>query len=338
MDLKKVLVYVGFAAVLGFLLGRASRVEKVVTEGHGHRAEESIRGQGSHPVRSQFPLSTHTVPSTGEDSSEGQVPDGLPKGVTPSEYQEHLKISDRRDAGEFFLSFDDPVARRQRDHQIKELTEDIERNRYQEGHRDALQNRFGLSAEQAEAVDKSLSKIVQASVEAEMTMGQLLMARDDYERRVRSMMGDETFEQYREFERGHLARHEASKIQAVLEGKGVPVDPGTLEQLTGIIRENQAYTDNYWHGPFDGLPEIQVGFKAVRQGLQADLDRQVRGSAGLQSALGNLGLPPEMVASLTEHYAESIRKTEEKMGWLSKIDPLSPSEVGRMIGGQRRGP
>lgn len=76
----------------------------------------------------------------------------------------------------------------------------------------------------------------------------------------------------------------------------------------------------------------------------ADLDslkrvlREGPPPTGLQSALGNLGLPPEMVASLTEHYAEAIRQNVEKMGWLSTIEPLSPSEVGRMIRGQGPGP
>lgn len=254
-----------------------------------------------------------------------------PNTLPPDEMQavlESARLMELRTAGEFVLELEDPLARRLVQKDWDEIANEGAERRNAEGVSNFMAS-LGMTPEQVARLDRHLTKIQKASLEASTATIQLLTARDEYDKRLRASLSKEDYAAYRAFEENRHGRHELDRLRGFLDQSQLPpmADP-LAETLAREITRSQAYTETSWYGPFDGLPQVGVGYEHVLQITESNLARMRQGWETLQSSLDPNTFPPGTWQAVQEYFEQRIQakqaRVEELTRMKARVEELGP--------------
>jgi hypothetical protein len=249
--------------------------------------------------------------------------------VEEEEMEESGRLQALREQGAYTLELRDPIKRKALEEASGKIAAASESIRRMDGHPQLLAE-LGVPPEKAALLDHHLSMIVEASVEAEASMGQLLEARQAYEKAAKEFMGSDAYKQYQEFELGLKSRRELEKIREFTANNQLTLDDQAADQLSAIVKEFEGYTVKSWNGPFDGMPEIAVGYEQVTAGLRKDAARIEEASVAMQNAALERGFSPGFVRTLESYYDNQLQQIEAaQVGLKYAIENGPPKMLGQ---------
>ena len=123
---------------------------------------------------------------------------------------------------------------------------------------------FGVPVERTDALQSQLASIYRQVVLAEQAIKDLQLARLQYREDLRSLMSDEDYARYEQWENRKPAVREMDWFKKAIGDAGL--DPMHEQTLVTLIHENAAYTaDADWTGAFGETPAPIMGEQPVMQ-------------------------------------------------------------------------
>lgn len=304
-------IVVGFAAGL-ILLDKTAENQRLTAELDDARATlaelEGSRPRARSYVR-QGPLSAP------RDSTGSSPPSRDVAGVTLEITDEDRVLMEdlewRQRNGEYINRFEDPLQRKVLLHSISNGVEML-----------APMNRailtpvfaeLGVSWEAREQLLAHVSKINAAAMETEASLSQLLKARWDYDKRVRSLLSQSDYESYKQFEASGPARAEFANIHRFAEQEYYVVPEHEREDLLSIIQQAEAYTTPSYLGPYDGFPIVAVGKDNVLRNAEELLAGVVNGANRALQLADERGLSEESMNLLFNYYNQDAQNRFEEI-------------------------
>jgi len=312
-------------AVVGFIAGsvmfeRSAQIQNLKWQLTQARAEIQALRQDKSSISSQMSLASPAPPVTAPPTNTGPT-NNASELISEEDVRVALDMNQRSRKGEYILKFERPTDRKIMESAVREFAARMASNNAPE-----LRNMFsklGIAREKAQLLEAHVDKIMTASLQAEQAIQQLLFARSDYDQRVRSLLNDEAYTQYRQFEASKPAVREYDLLQAYASQNNAAVDPAYQEQLVGLIQQAQAYTELTWHGPYDGLPQVATGREMVANQLQQQIDQLSQAANWIKVNASKAGLPDTYVNLLGAYYSQSIQANKDTLNGLN--DPPLPA-------------
>jgi len=237
--------------------------------------------------------------------------------VTPGEIAATLALEKRRDEGEFLLRDERPVFKKLQDHDFESITSQTASNNAEAYNR--AFSTLGIPAEKSEQLQNHLAKIHKASLECEASIAQVMDARREYDKRIRSVLSEEDYSRYRQFEESKPAWNELENIQQFfVETGNSALNSQQQQTLASLIQTAKATEEGWWHGPYDPLPQVKMGKDEVLPWAERQL-KQITESAGqVLGRLPEVGLPEEFRNLLRDYYANKIQQRQNAIEMISK--------------------
>lgn len=189
-------------------------------------------------------------------------------GVTDDDLRKTSELNDLMERGQYILQFERPLSRKALHATINELASEIAQDRIP-ATTTWLESK-GMDDTLVKHASNHLHSIYKASLEAEGALQQLLSARNAYDARMRQWLTPDQYADYRHFEANEPARRELSKYSDFLRDTVAVADLGPVDpRVAEVLQAAGAFTEEFWHGPYDGLPNITVGFDATTEKIQA---------------------------------------------------------------------
>lgn len=108
---------------------------------------------------------------------------------------------------------------------------------------------LGLSQNQVNTVMAQLDSLLRGAVKAGDPMQELMIARADFRRAMKAMLGEVRFARYEAFELAKPYRREAGYIQEFAVQKQTPMDPKFNNRLVELLQEFRLDTTETWAWP-----------------------------------------------------------------------------------------
>ena len=137
--------------------------------------------------------------------------DGCSDRVTLADRSASLAMNQRAQNGEYILKFERPIDRKLVQAGVARVSFSFASNSAP-GLR-ALLSGLAISAETAEKLLEHQRKIIWASLQTEVAMQQLLLARHAYDERVRGLLTSQNYQRYRGYEDSRPATWEYYEIE-----------------------------------------------------------------------------------------------------------------------------
>lgn len=317
------LLLIGVALTVGFLVGSATSTEPKRV----HALEQELAR--ARQLLSQRPAIK--VPpfqqSRGNGNPAGTSPQRTDYLATNDPLAVEAKLSEelerRRLEGEYFLKHDDPLAKRHYEQeQLPRWVHDL-RQSYEHSYTN-LFGMLGLTGKDNQQLFEHVVTISRASIDTEQKLRQLHAARNDFDTKLKSLLSPEQYSQFRQAESQRPAIHELELMSS--NGVNIPNDFAYRDKLLEAIAAAKAYSDTYYHGPFDEPPEIAVGTENVIKLLTKRRDALVENFGALRSTLADSGVPEPMIAVLESYYGKRIA---DKTAMISRVQVGLLSTDGR---------
>lgn len=185
---------------------------------------------------------------------------------------------------------------------------------------------LGLNPEQVEIVLKKLEVLHRGAMVAGDSMLDLLQERQEYQRELKGMLGDEGFAKYELFERAKPYRRELLAIREFAGQNWPALGAQTEAAVVQLLQKHQMYTTETWEGPFDFAPRPRVGSEAM---LARISEYNTRLSTGLDNALQELSviLPEDATALVKSYFDGQLEQLDQKHKFFS----LSEDERKRYL-------
>ena len=232
-----------------------------------------------------------------------------------------LKV--RRSKGEYVNQFEDPINRRMLKESIEKGVQIL--SAMNRTNLAPLFAQMGLSDERGELLQAHLSKINEAAMEVQSMHLQLQAARADYDKRVRSMLSPEDYEQYKLFEASGPARREYEHIQRFAERQNIRIPEDEREKLLGIIRQAEAYPKLSYLGPYDGMPVVAVGKENVLKNAETLLAQVSEGANRALRLAVEQGLSETNRDLLFKYYDQDVQNRIKEIEMIQ--DPLTEQRI-----------
>ena len=256
-------------------------------------------------------------PTAGTNTSSWQI--------TEEDLKLALEMNERAKKGEYILQFERPTDRKFTDSAVKDMVSRMASNNAPELR--AVFAQVGISPEKSQQLETHYKKIMLASVDAEMGIQQVLTARWDYDRRMRSLLSDEGYVRYRQYEELKPAIRECGILEDYAQKKSIPLDARYQQQVVALMQQAQAYTENSWHGAYEGLPQPAVGEEAVISQLEQQISQIKEAANLLKQRASEVGLPEEYFNLLDAYYTE---RAQMKQNTIDRIkNPPVPVASGK---------
>jgi hypothetical protein len=226
----------------------------------------------------------------------------LPPGVTREDVDAARTLQDRKRYGEYFLADDDPLHRKIMEANISNLVSQIASANQEDLGRVFAD--LGLDVAASSQLQSHQAKISSTALKADSAISQLLTARSDYDQRVRSLLPEEKYSQYRLYEDLKLARNELGNIQNYAQQQGIPTDAAYQATLLTSLYQAKAYSVETELGPYDGIPQPTVGKAGVIAYSEQQIAR-ISESAGQLAKMASESALPDSYKSLLENYFQN---------------------------------
>ncbi len=247
-------------------------------------------------------------------------------------------MRERSKTGEYHLMNEYPFNRNFRDKAAKSLAATIGSNRAPE--LGQLFSSFGLDPEVSQQLQDHRKKINEAVVQAEGGTLQLLKARKDYDDRVRSLLSEEDYAKYYQYEASRPAQSEYDKVKQYARQQNVTLDPNYQSSIVSLIQQTKAYTEPAVWGPYDNLPQPLVGRADMIAYVQGVFDDLTAKRSQIAAQAGAAGLPDEYKNVLDAYFQQTIMQKQTLIAKLNS--PPNPDaqfeEMRRRMQRQKAAP
>jgi len=243
---------------------------------------------------------------------------------TRDELEEARRVSERFEAGEYVLPFDNPVVRKDYSNVQARWVEEAS-NRVQRIY-DPFFAGIGVDPYTNSLLQQHLVTIHRASIQAEQAIQQLLTARRDFDVKVRNLLSTENYEAYRAFERGIPVDHELALIKKHAQMSGQQIRDEDFEVLGAAIDDSRAFSEAYWHGPYDALPEVAVGAASVIELLSRRRDELQRSLKSLEEHSGFKSAPPSIQTLARASYDSRLSRLHDAVSNIVVWGRLRPPD------------
>ena len=153
------------------------------------KAEDRLAHQSAGPGQIVFPK------QNGQAVSSTRGPHVPPQAfITDDELKAALKMNNRARRGEYILKFEGPVDRKLMESAISAFAAKLGSNSAPE--LGIFLSQLGMTAENVQQLQVHNQKIILASLEAEQAIQQVLLARYDYDKRLKSLLSPEGYSSY----------------------------------------------------------------------------------------------------------------------------------------------
>jgi hypothetical protein len=247
-------------------------------------------------------------------------------GVSERDVNDTREIQRRQQAGEYMLSSESPIMQKFRQNDFRSIAADLLRTnaiRY-----DQVFGKMGIDPKTSGELQLHLDKIARASLEAEVAEGQLLQARTDYDDRLRGLVSEIDYANYREEERLKPARMAAGEIQQFMAGRNAAFDDPTLNVVTDAISK-AGITPSAWHGPYDPLPHVRMGEELFDWSSSQIADLQSLSSRVLEILQQSNGLSPEHLRMVADYFGEKTFQLENRHSQLNDYYSAEKNGAGK---------
>ncbi len=248
-------------------------------------------------------------------------PNSSSDSITDEDVKIALEMNERSRKGEYMLQFERPTDRKIMESAVKAFALRMASNNAPE-----LLNAFsrlGISPEKAQLLGQHVDKIMVASLQAEQAISQVLRARTEYDNRVRSLLDDDAYTQYRQFEASKPALQEYALFESFAGQNNAALDPAYQNEIVGLMQQAQAYTEPTFHGPYDGLTPVATGREMVTSRLNEQIDQLFQAVNVLKNKATEANLPESYVNLLETYYAQSIQERRDTIAAVNS--PVPPS-------------
>lgn len=226
--------------------------------------------------------------------------------LRPQDLEIAIGMNERSRNGEFILEMERPTDRKATESAIGDLVLRMSSNNAPALER--IFSKLALPQEFSDQLKAHQAKIQKASLEAEMAVQQLLIARHEYDKRIRSVLDDTQYAEYREFEQRRPAAREYESLQEFSKSSGLELDPALQDQLINLISEAGAFTLKYAHGPYDGLAAVAVTDDTVIQGLSDDMTRIASNAQRISDIVREVDLPASASDLIRRYYEDRVEE------------------------------
>jgi hypothetical protein len=258
-----------------------------------------------------------TQPDTWKQASaRSSGPRSKPEHLSPEELEEARAVSAREQDGEYMLQSERPGYTKH----VQELIDKAVGRKLNQTAAEYQQvfSELGVNAEATAQLVTHISKIHKASRETEVSMQQLLLARNDFEERLHSLLPEDEYKRYKQYEESKPALREYENLQKFAASQNSPIDPSYEGRLAKLIQETKAYTQKSWHGPQDALPQPGIGKEMVLGQLQEEKNLILQRSQQLSNKARDEQLPELYQRVLQAYYADRMQQKERTMEALKK--------------------
>jgi len=230
--------------------------------------------------------------------------------VTRGDIAEVTEMEKRRAHGEYILQNERPTTRKFLDYDFREIVSQASADAATEY--DQLFAEMGVASDVAEQLKTHLAKIHRASLEATVAIQQILQAREDYDKRLRSTLSEEDYQYYRQKEESKPAIREYQDFQNFANQQNTALSPEHEQALVGLIQTTRAYTKGSHHGPFDGLPQpTTLNAESVIPAEERNLAEITERMSQLLDVAPHAGLPEEYRTLLERYYAGKLQERRD---------------------------
>jgi hypothetical protein len=275
------------------------------------KAEDRLAQQGAGPKEIVFPK------HNGQAVSSIRGPHVPPRvSITDDDMKVALEMNNRARRGEYILKFERPVDRKVMESAISAFAAKLGSNNAPK--LGIFLSHLGMAPENVEQLQVHNQKIILASLEAEQAIQQVLLARHDYDKRLKSLLSPEGYSSYRAYEDFQPALREYDSLENFAGQDNLRLDPAYEQQTLTLIQQAQAYTSGWWHGPYDSLPPIGVGEEMISRQLTEEIGQITRAAAQLKQDATAAGLPEQYVSILNRYYSGVIQAKQKAVAQLNR--------------------
>lgn len=169
---------------------------------------------------------------------------------------------------------------------------------------------LGLSQDQVNTVMAQLDSLLRGAVKAGDPMQELMIARADFRRAMKAMLGEVRFARYEAFELAKPYRREAGYIQEFAVQKQTPMDPKFNNRLVELLQEFRLDTTETWDGPYDPAPRPLVGTEPIVASIDERTNRISTGLPKFKSK-ASAEFPAGLVKVVDDYYAMKLQEFAE---------------------------
>jgi hypothetical protein len=265
-----------------------------------------------------------TAPKQNDLSLAGTNNDPSQAFITDGDIKTALEMNDRARHGEYILKFERPLDRKVMEAAIQGFAAKLGSNNAP-NLGNALSH-LGMAPENVQQLQVHNQKIILASLEAEQAIQQVLMARNDYDQRLRALLSPEAYSSYRAYEDFQPAVREYDSLKNFANQNSLQLDPAYEQQMLTLIQQAQAYTSGWWHGPYDGIPPVGVGEEMVSRQLTDQIAQITQTAAQLKQNATAAELPEQYVDVLNSYYSNVIQGKQKTVAQLNQSSqPIGPN-------------
>jgi hypothetical protein len=189
-------------------------------------------------------------------------------------------------------------------------------------------SQLGLGAEAIDAFKQKLIEVHKKAISAGWPLSALAREKKDYDEELRSMLGEDKYARYRDYEETKPARRELQLIQS-LEASNVSLNSEESDKVIQLIKASQAYTTERWDGPYDPLPAPTSGRAQERKRLSQSISELSYRSSMVVEGLREAAIPETFVDALNSHYSTKIAGMQARLAAMEQ--PMPIEEYARML-------
>ncbi len=230
-----------------------------------------------------------------------------PRSPDSDEQSIKEEIESRASKGWPVLGYEDPDIRRHSDKFCRD-TASAAAEANKAGY-DAFYQNLGLSAEDSERLQQHTKNIHRAMMEYEFSQQELLGAKLNFEKDLKTTLTAEQFTHYLDFEKGRRADLELARMEHSLsKTSGEALDAESRHKVQKLLKEHEAYTEEFSRSAFDPIPRVAVGREQVAVRL-AEVNEQLNQKAArLLEASASTAIRPSIQKFLQEYYADKSKQ------------------------------
>ncbi len=183
----------------------------------------------------------------------------------------------------------------------------------------SLMSNLGMDPQTVDRFTAEVKELHQKAIVAGEPLFELAAARNAYDEKMRSALGDKNYELYRSYESRIPAMREYELLQKyALEQHLLNLDPADASQIVDLMYAAGATTTETWDGPYDPLPRPAAGKSQVLERRTADYNALVNSSAALMNVAAEAQIPEDYRNLLQDYYRMKIEEVSRSLANLHK--------------------
>jgi hypothetical protein len=181
-----------------------------------------------------------------------------------------------------------------------------------------LYSSLGLDTESIARFKSKLMGLHRKAMAAGDPLQELVIARNNYDEEMRSALGDEKYELYRQYEARKPARREYAMLEEYASKHDFQLDPAYASKIVDLIHTASATTTESWDGPYDPLPSPAAGISQVLKIRSADYSKLQEDWAALKNAAVHANIPDNYRTLLQNYYTMKLGQISTELANLQR--------------------